>query len=164
MEGIEFAGYFPGAIGKITEAHALYYHEYWGFDLSFEIQVGKELSEFMRDFQAERDGLWTARKGRTFAGAIAIDGKEAQTHGARLRWFIVLPDFQRTGIGSELISRAIEFCRYRDYNRIYLWTFKGLESARRLYEHHHFHLREEHDVVQWGQQIREQRFDLLLAR
>jgi GNAT superfamily N-acetyltransferase len=162
MEPIEFGAYFPGVVGKITEAHAVYYYEHWGFDLSFETQVGKEFSEFMQDFQAQRDGLWTARKSNAFAGSIGIDGKEAHSQGARLRWFIVLPDFQRTGIGNVLLTRAIEFCRSRNYPRIYLWTFKGLESARRLYERHHFRLQEEHDVAQWGQHIREQRFELVL--
>jgi hypothetical protein len=45
-------GYFPGAVGKITELHAVYYHENWGFDISFETQVGRELSEFLRDFDS----------------------------------------------------------------------------------------------------------------
>ena len=54
-------GYFPGAVGQITEAHALYYHTHWGFDVSFEAQVARELSEFVTGFHAGRDGLWTAR-------------------------------------------------------------------------------------------------------
>jgi GNAT superfamily N-acetyltransferase len=163
MEPIKFGGYFPGVVSKITEVHAVYYYEHWGFDVSFETQVGKELSEFVRSFQAERDGLWTARKDEAFVGSIAIDGRDARSQGARLRWFIVAPDFQGTGIGNALITRAIKFCRSRKYPRIYLWTFKGLEAARRLYESHGFRLREEHDVAQWGQHIREQRFELILG-
>lgn len=161
MEPINFGGYFPGVVGKITEVHAVYYYEHWGFDVSFETQVGKELSEFVRSFQAERDGLWTARKHDAFVGSIAIDGRDARSQGARLRWFIVVPDFQGTGIGNALITRAIKFCQSRNYPRIYLWTFKGLDSARCLYERHGFRLQEEHDVAQWGQQIREQRFELV---
>ena len=58
MQDIEISGYYPGAVGKITEIHAVYYHENWGFDVSFETQVGRELSEFVSRFEEERDGLW----------------------------------------------------------------------------------------------------------
>jgi GNAT superfamily N-acetyltransferase len=159
---LEFHGYYPGAVGKITAVHAVYYSEHWGFDITFETQVGKELSEFMLDFQESRDGFWVATVHGKFAGSIVIDGRGAVAEGARLRWFIVDPDFQGTGIGKALISRAIEFCRQKGYRRVYLWTFKGLEAARALYERHQFCLKQEHLVDQWGQKILEQMFELNL--
>ena len=159
---IEFLGYFPGVIGMITEAHAVYYHDSWGFDVSFEIQVARELSDFIRAFQEGRDGFWVATVGGVFAGSVAIDGQEATTGGARLRWFIVVPSVQGTGLGKELLARAVGFCRQRNYPRVYLWTFKGLDAARALYEREHFHLCKEHLVDQWGQTITEQMFELSL--
>ncbi len=160
---IEIHGYFPGAIGLITEAHAVYYHEYWGFDLSFETQVGRELSQFVAEFREGRDGLWLATKEGRFAGSVAIDGSEAAgTEGARLRWFIVVPALQGTGLGKRLLSRAVDYCRRKSFPRIYLWTFEGLDAARALYEGEGFRLREEHVVDQWGQQIKEQLFELSL--
>jgi GNAT superfamily N-acetyltransferase len=159
---LELHGYYPGAVGKITEAHAVYYYEHWGFDFTFETQVGKELSEFMIGFEENRDGLWIAIVNGKFAGSIVIDGRGADAEGARLRWFIVDSDFQGTGIGKALISRAIEFCKQKGYRRVYLWTFKGLEAARALYEYHQFCLKQEHLVDQWGQKILEQMFVLNL--
>jgi GNAT superfamily N-acetyltransferase len=123
-------------------------------------KVGRELSEFVRQFDEKRDGLWVADKKGRFAGAIAIDGTLAFEKGARLRWFIVAPQFQKAGIGKELIRRAIDFCRQQRYPKVYLWTFKGLEDARRLYEAENFRLREESQVDQWGQIIREQKYEL----
>ncbi len=159
----DFQGYFPGAIGLITEAHAVYYHEHWGFDISFETQVGRELSEFMVAFQEDRDGLWIATEDGRFAGSVAIDGSEAGgTEGARLRWFIVVQDHQGTGLGKGLLSRAVEFCRQRSYPKLYLWTFEGLDAARGLYEGEGFRLCEEHVVDQWGRKITEQKFELCL--
>ena len=111
MSKTEYSGYYPGVAGKITEVHAVYYHEQWGFDISFETQVGRELSEFLMEFDKSRDGLWVARRNGMFAGAVAIDGRNAQSEGARLRWFIVVPVFQGHGIGRELIYRAVEFCK-----------------------------------------------------
>ncbi|MGA7878211.1 MAG: GNAT family N-acetyltransferase [Desulfoferrobacter sp.] len=160
MKEVQICGYYPGVIGKITELHAVYYNEYWGFDVSFETQVGRELSEFMNSFQPARDGLWVATVAGKFAGSIVIDGRQAQTDGARLRWFIVHPNFQNAGIGKALISRAIEFCKNVGYARAYLWTFQGLDAARKLYEGCGFELREEHQVIQWGQSIKEQMFTL----
>ena len=160
MQDVEIRGYYPGVVGKITELHAVYYHENWGFDVTFETQEGKELSEFVRRFDSNRDGLWVAVKNGEFAGAIAIDGIDAFGEGARLRWFIVDPQFQGSGIGKDLITRAIAFCRQKKFPKVYLWTFKGLENARRLYEAIHFRLSEENQIDQWGQTILEQKFEL----
>jgi len=162
MTEIEIHGYYPGVVGKITEIHAVYYHEHWGFDASFETQVGKELSEFISNFNDDRDGLWVATKDGKFAGAIAIDGHMADTEGARLRWFIVAPEFQNAGLGKKLISQAIEFCRKKKFPKVFLWTFEGLDAARRLYEGENFRLNEANEVDQWGQHIKDQKFVLIL--
>jgi GNAT superfamily N-acetyltransferase len=162
LQDIEICGYYPGVIGKITELHGVYYYENWGFDVTFETQVGGELSDFIRRFDGDRDGLWVATKKGTFAGALAIDGSDASGEGARLRWFIVDPQFQGSGIGKRLITLAIEFCKLKRFPRVFLWTFKGLEDARRLYEAFGLQLCEESQVDQWGQTIREQKYELKL--
>ena len=162
MDETEYCGYYPGVAGKITEVHAVYYHEQWGFDISFETQVGRELSDFLTQFDSSRDGLWVARRNNMFAGAVAIDGRNAHSEGARLRWFIVVPVFQGHGIGRALISRAVKFCKMNNYPRVYLWTFEGLDTARHLYEEQDFKLSEQHDVDQWGQHLNEQKFELIL--
>ncbi len=156
----EIKGYYPGVIGKIVELHAVYYHDNWGFDISFETQVGRELSEFLSRFDSSRDGFWSAVVDGKFVGAIAIDGEPQE--GARLRWFIVHPAVQGKGVGRALIEEAIKFCRNVGHRKIYLWTFKGLETARHLYESTGFILAEEHEVDQWGTRIREQKFELSL--
>jgi len=158
LKALNFHGYLPGTVGKITEAHALYYYEHWGFDRSFETQVGGELSEFMNDFQEQRDGLWVATIGDSFAGSIAMDGREAPAKGVRLRWFLVLPEFQGRGIGKALMEQALEFSLNRGYTEIYLWTFKGLDVARSIYERQGFRLCLEQQVNQWGQHLTEQMF------
>jgi len=162
LSELEFSGYSPGVAGSITEAHAIYYYENWGFDVSFETQVGKELSEFLRQFEEKRDGFWVARVAGVFAGSIAIDGSDAHKQGARLRWFMVTPRFQGTGIGKILLRKSVEFCKEVPYRRVFLWTFKGLEAARYLYEEVGFRLIKEHEVRQWGQVISEQMFELTL--
>ncbi len=164
MQEIEIGSYYPGVIGKITELHGVYYYENWGFDVTFEIQVGRELAEFVARLNQERDGLSVATRSGVFAGSIAIDGVDAAQYAARLRWFIVDPQFQKTGIGRKLIALAIEFCVQQGFSGVYLWTFKGLESARRLYESVGFQLCDESWVAQWGQTIMEQKYELQIAK
>lgn len=159
-EEVEVTGYFPGVIGSITRLHACYYHDHWGFDRSFEIQVGSELCDFIQAFEPSRDGFWVATKDTEFAGAVAVDGSMAQTEGARIRWFIVDPRFHGMGIGRQLLNRAMIFCREKGYAKVYLWTFKGLDNARALYESRGFKMTLEEKVSQWGTVIREQKFEL----
>ena len=83
-------------------------------------------------------------------------------HEARLRWLIVDPAFQGRGIGKLLLETSLDFCKSTCYKRIYLWTFKGLDTARQLYEQAGFQLREERDVNQWGRDITEQLFEMNL--
>ncbi len=35
---------------------------------------------------------------------------------------------------SKYLEKALDFCRTRGYEHVYLWTFNGLNAARRLYE------------------------------
>jgi len=160
LQDTEYSGYYPGVVGKITEVHAVYYHENWGFDASFESQEAGELADFIKEFDETRDSLWVAKRNNLFAGSIAIDGRLVRVEGARLRWFIVVPAFQGLGIGKELITKAVDFCKTKQYQKVFLWTFEGLDMARRVYESKNFRLTEERYVAQWGGTIKEQKFEL----
>jgi len=156
---ITIGGYRPGAIGRIVEMHAAYYSRQWGFGLFFEAKVATELAEFLGRFDGERDGFWTIQDGDRVAGSIAIDGLKAPADGAHLRWFIVAPEIAGRGWGRRLIEEAVAFCDRRTYRRTYLWTFAGLDAARRLYEEMGFHLVSEAQGERWGARVVEQRFE-----
>jgi GNAT superfamily N-acetyltransferase len=162
MSKIRLSGYVPGVIGRITELHAIYYHNHWGFTVFFESKVATELSEFLRRFKEERDGFWVASLDGRIVGSIAIDGLHHDSQGAHLRWFIVAPESQGQGVGKILIEEAIEFCREKGFGQIYLWTFAGLETARYLYERHGFRLCKQCEGNQWGKSVTEQMFELKL--
>jgi len=101
----KFSGYVPGAIGRITEIHALYYKKHWDFDLFFESKVATEMSEFLNRFDRAHDGFWVAMVDGKIAGSVAIDGKESGTQGARLRFFITDPGYQGRGVGRGCFGR-----------------------------------------------------------
>jgi GNAT superfamily N-acetyltransferase len=65
-------------------------------------------------------------------GSIAIDGQDLST--AHLRWFILDDGCRGSGVGRQLLRAAVEFCDQHGFDAIQLWTFKGLDAARRLYE------------------------------
>ncbi len=153
-------GYLPGAIGRIAELHAAYYHRHAGFGVRFESKVARELSEFCERYVEERDGLWLALTGAEVEGSIAIDGSHADRDGAHLRWFIASDKVRGTGVGNTLLASALEFCRSRRYGLVYLWTFEGLGAARHLYEKFGFRLVHEQRGTQWGSEVNEQRFEL----
>jgi GNAT superfamily N-acetyltransferase len=164
MKNITITGYYPGAIGDITRCHAAYYYENWGFDVSFEAQEGRELSEFMVRFRENADGLWVAKMNEKFAGSVAIDGNGSPEEGVRLRWFITQTLYQGTGIGKRLLDEAVSFCSNVKHERVFLWTFEGLGAAKALYERKGFTLAQERKIDQWGQTINEQMYELYLKK
>jgi len=163
MTEIEISrGYTPGAIGRVVEMHGDYYARRWGFGFYFEAKVAKTLEGFLSRYDEKRDGFWTASRTGRVEGSIAIDGLHADADGAHLRWFIVSEDLHGRGVGSALLSNAVDFCRSSGYRKVYLWTFEGLLSARRLYEKTGFRLVEQRPGTQWGKEVHEQRFELQL--
>jgi GNAT superfamily N-acetyltransferase len=156
-------GYTPGSIGRVAELHGTYYHKHWGFGPFFEARVATDLSEFSKRYDEGHDGFWTASLEGRVEGSIAIDGANAEMKGAHLRWFIISDLLRGQGIGSRLIDTAIGFCRDKGFQRVYLWTFEGLDAARYLYEKAGFELAEQFRGAQWGKEVNEQRFELELG-
>jgi GNAT superfamily N-acetyltransferase len=152
-------GYVPGCIGRIAELHAVYYAEHAGFGVFFESKVARELGAFCENYQEERDGLWVVKIGDTIQGSIVIDGSKAGIDGAHLRWFIMSDVYRGAGYGNALLSTAVEFCRIRNYNHVYLWTFHGLDAAGHLYRKFGFKIAAEHHGTQWGREVIEQRYE-----
>ena len=60
------------------------------------------------------------------------------------------------------MKQAMSFCKQKEYEKVYLWTFQGLDTARHLYEKYGFKLVEERPGKQWGSIVIEQRFDAVL--
>jgi GNAT superfamily N-acetyltransferase len=155
-------GYIPGSIGRITALHGTYYHQYWGFTLFFEAKVATEIAEFLGRYNEKQDGFWTASMGGHVEGSIAIDAIHTEKEGVHLRWFIVSETLRGKEVGNRLINEVINFCRNKKYPHIYLWTFKGLDAARHLYEKNGFKLVKEFTGDQWSTKVEEQQFELLL--
>ena len=127
-------GYRPGALGRIAEMHGVYYAQAWGSGAEFEGMMAQEMREFLAHHQEGRDLLLTAWIDGRVVGSIAVEGSQTERRGARLRWVIVDEACQGRGIGKELLTRALAFCRRAGFPTAYLWTVEGLPQSLALYE------------------------------
>lgn len=152
-------GYIAGIVGRVTEMHALYYSGNWGFGKYFETKVATGLSDFVSNCSATKDLIISLSINGKIEGSIFVDGSSDDANIAHLRWFIVSEKLRGKGAGNFLMNKAMKFCRENKYDSVYLWTFKGLDSARHLYEKYGFSLTEENPGDQWGTVVTEQRFD-----
>lgn len=158
------SGYIPGSIGRVAELHGLYYSRHWGFGAFFEGKMAIELSELLRRFDPDRDGFWTASVNGRIEGSIGIDSLHAYAGSVQLRWFIMSDALRGQGAGNMLVKKAVDHCREKGLERVYLWTFDGLDAARHLYEKHGFAIVEQRKGSQWGVEVNEQCLELLLKR
>lgn len=157
-ETVVEAGYRTGALGRCAEMHARFYARTVGFGRTFEAIVAAGLAEFCGRMDRPCNQLWTAVRDGRLVGTVAIDGEDMGAGTAHLRWFIVDDEARGTGAGRRLLSAAIAFCEQQRFDSIQLWTFRGLDAARRLYEAEGFALTQERPGRQWGTDVLEQRF------
>ena len=152
-------GYCPSVIASVVGLHASYYATNYGFGAVFERKVASEMSEFMGRVENPMNTIFSAFVGETLLGSVSLDGEDLEEGVSHLRWFIVSPESQGLGIGNQLLEKATSFVDATGFERTRLWTFKGLDAARHLYEKHGFELVREHRGKQWGTEVIEQEFE-----
>lgn len=152
-------GYSPGLIASVVGLHSAYYATHYGFGAIFERKVATEMSEFMGRIENPANTTFSAYRGATHLGALSLDGEDLEDGVCHLRWFIVSPSAQGLGIGQRLLEQATAFVDSAGFDRTRLWTFKGLDAARHLYEKHGFELVRENPGRQWGTEVIEQEFE-----
>ena len=148
----------PLTLGRICELQSAYYGREWGFGIAYETKVAGDMAEFLGRFDPDRDLFLTALMGDSIEGGITIDGPNADGW-ARLRWYIVSGAIRGSGVGRELMDRAMAFVEDKGYGRVYLTTIDGLEAARKLYERAGFKLASSETGTTWGPPVTEQRFE-----
>ncbi|BCP51425.1 MarR family transcriptional regulator [Kaistia sp. 32K] len=152
------AGYRPGWIGRVAEMHAAFYSRHAGFGQFFESAVAAGAAEFSGRLDHKRNRIWSAVRNERIVGSIAIDGEDLGNDQAHLRWFILDDGCRGGGVGRRLLGEALAFCDQTGFAATQLWTFRGLDAARRLYEAHGFELIKEAPGTQWGSEVIEQQF------
>src|SRR5512133_2148408 len=141
-------GWRPGLLGDVVALQAHYYAREWGFGTLFEATLARGMAEFAGRYDPAQDLILSAldENGKTI-GSITIDGSDpaaAPGELLHLRWFILGDGARGRGTGRALIEESLAFARSLHRPGIYLWTFAGLDAARRLYDDAGFALIEEH--------------------
>ncbi len=154
-------GYTPSMIGRITEMHANYYSLHYGFEYFFESKVAAGVAEFAGRLDEKGNRIWLAMHHGRVVGSVVIDGQDLGNNEAHLRWFILDDDCRGSGMGRKLLKEAMDFCDRFGFAAVQLWTFSGLDAARRLYESFGFRLVKEWQGEQWGKTMLEQQFTRL---
>ncbi|EEE46719.1 helix-turn-helix domain-containing GNAT family N-acetyltransferase [Roseibium alexandrii] len=151
-------GYQTGMIGDISALHARTHGPIVGMGPAFERVVSQAMAEFMPRVYRPMNNSWSVLENEAVIGSITIDGEDLSNNIAHLRWFILSERLRGKGLGKVLLNKALAHCDRLGFNEIHLWTLKGLDAARALYEKNGFDLAEEYLGDQWGHEVMEQKF------
>ncbi|MBV1910090.1 MAG: GNAT family N-acetyltransferase [Kangiellaceae bacterium] len=157
IDGLEIIGFQPGAISTLCAIQSEFYARAWGFNHLYESVVAASVGEFLTRYDPEQDFIQLVLYKGRIEGGIAIDHRDGKL--AQLRWFIVTDQLRGFGVGKFLIEQAMSFVKRQSFSQVYLTTFEGLDSARKLYEKHGFKLTSGKNAATWGKEVNEQRFD-----
>lgn len=155
-------GWRPGLLGDVVALQARYYAEAWGFGPFFEAKLAREMAQFTGRYDPAQDLILSTDQGTRTTGSVSIDGSDPDAPNGllHLRWFILGDGERGRGVGRALLDESLAFARSTGRPGVYLWTFAGLDAARRLYDEARFRLVEEHAGDTWGTRVTEQRFVL----
>lgn len=150
----------PGDIGYLIHLHGRIYADDCGYNHQFEGYVCKTFYDFLENYHPEKDRLWFAEAGGLMIGAIAIVGHTATR--AQLRWFLLHPSFRGRGLGSRLMKEALQFCRNKGYQNVFLLTTADQKTAISMYTKAGFKKVSEQKTVLWGKELVEQTYEAVL--
>lgn len=148
----------PGDAGYIAYRHCVLYEKEYGLGGTFEEYV---LASLLKYIQHQSEGeIWVAEYNGQIIGSIGIVHTNKST--AQLRWFLIEPEFRGKGLGRQLMTKAVDYCKLKKFNRVVLWTKQNLEAAHHLYRSFGFTLVEQVANNSWKKGVVEEKWELLL--
>ena len=148
-----------GDLGEIVKQHGILYSKEYGYDASFEAYVAEPLAQFVKR-KSPRERIWLAKLDGRLLGFICIC--ELSNSQAQLRWFSIKPEARGKGLGKQLMDKALSFCVEQEYQKVVLWTVKGLEVSTAIYLKFGFSITQEIEHKLWGKMQLEQCYEKVL--
>lgn len=149
-----------GDFGWAVERHGVIYDAEFGWGPGFEGLVAELFGKFAQHHDRHRERCWIAELGGERVGCVFVVQREPDV--AQLRCLLVEPSARGRGVGSALVTACIDFARNVDYRRMMLWTNRGLDSARKIYESVGFRLVEEKAHRDFGPKLVGQSWEMEL--
>src|SRR5262245_29015162 len=143
----------PGDLEVIIDLHGAVYAAEYGWGVAFKGYVAEALRAGFQS-PSPRNRLWIAEQAGAIVGCIAIVA--ASIDAAQLRFFLVDPSVRGHGLGSRLMSEALDFAKQMGYGRVFLWTEQSLKAAARIYEAAGFVKTEVKTSSSWGVEVVEE--------
>ena len=151
----------PGDIGYVTYMHGAIYQKEYNYGIQFESYVAKGLCEFYEKYIPERNRIWACEHYDRMIGFLLLMDRG---HAAQLRYFLIEPEYRGIGLGKKLLNLYMDFLYEVGYRESYLWTTHELSAAAFLYQRLGFTITEEKESTAFGKLLKEQRYDLILAK
>lgn len=147
-----------GDAGYIAYRHCVLYEKEYGLGGTFEQYVLDSLVKYI-EHRSEGE-IWVAEYNGQIVGSIGIVSTDKST--AQLRWFLIEPEFRGKGLGRQLMTKAVDYCKQKKFSRVFLWTKQNLEVAHHLYSSFGFIPVEQVENNTWKRGVVEEQWELLL--
>ncbi len=145
-------------IEYVISRHKTLYYAERHLSGTFSEYVDEIVYEFVEQFNPETDCLNILECNGVPAGSIAV--KKAEERIAQLRFFMLEPEMRRRGYGNRLMDMALDFCRNKGYETVFLLTITAQVVARHIYETHGFYRVSSADKSEWGEGVVEEYWEL----
>ena len=147
-------------IEYVISRHKTLYYAERHLSGTFSAYVDEIVYRFVDKFNPQTDCLKILECNGVPAGSIAIARVDEKT--AQLRFFMLEPEMRQRGFGNRLMDMALDFCKEKGYEKVFLLTITAQVIARHVYETHGFYKVASYDKSEWGDGVIEERWELLL--
>ena len=97
----------PGDLGWILYRHGIGYAAEEQYDYTFEKEIAESIVRFVDLYQQDKGSIWVAEHEGHIAGTVAVHTEDENE--ADIRWIMVLPEYRGLGIGSRLMTHALDY-------------------------------------------------------
>lgn len=147
-------------IEYVISRHKTLYYAERHLSGTFSAYVDEIVYHFVEKYNDQTDILKILECNGVPAGSIAIAKVDDST--AQLRFFMLEPEMRQRGYGNRLMDMALDFCREKGYEKVFLLTITAQVIARHIYETHGFHKVSSTDKSEWGEGVVEECWELHL--